>query len=206
MLYEKTELHEERLDTVLRVLVASGARSVLDLGCGSGGLLRRLAATPQFERIVGMDRCSQSLWHAEQQSREACLASALAAGRVSTTVGSYTDRRPELCGFDGCAMVETIEHVDPGMLGGVEQTVFGFYRPATLVMTTPNAEYNEVFGLAPGQFREPDHRFEWDRERFEAWTSGVAERHGYRVTFDGIGEYDLMLGQPTQMAVFTRNP
>jgi small RNA 2'-O-methyltransferase len=50
-----SELHEERLDTVVRYLLESGAARVLDLGCASGDLLLRLAGQPQFTRIVGID-------------------------------------------------------------------------------------------------------------------------------------------------------
>ena len=34
---------------------ASGAKRVLDLGCGEGKLLRELLKDKQFEEIVGMD-------------------------------------------------------------------------------------------------------------------------------------------------------
>lgn len=164
-------------------------------------LLQRLAREPQFEKIVGVDKCSQSLWEAQNGLREHLEAQ---PGRLTTVLGSYTDRDPELQGFDACAMVETIEHIDLGTLGGVEQTVFGYYRPKSLVMTTPNAEFNEIFGLGRNQVRVPDHRFEWDRAKFRTWATGVAERNGYRVSFSGIGEEDFLLGQPTQMALFTR--
>lgn len=57
---EINSLHDERLYTVLQTLVASGAKSVLDLGCGTGTLLRRLVRVPQFELVVGMDSCGAS--------------------------------------------------------------------------------------------------------------------------------------------------
>lgn len=201
MIHDKTELHEERLDVACRALIDSGARTVLDLGCGSGALLQRLVREPQFERIVGVDKCGTSLWQAQSALREQLEEQ---PGRLSIVLGSYTDREANLRGFDACAMVETIEHVDPGMLGSVEQTVVGYYRPKTLVMTTPNAEFNEIFGLARKELRTSDHRFEWNRAKFRDWATGVASRNGYRVRFSGIGEVDYLLGQPTQMALFTR--
>ncbi len=98
-----------------------------------------------------------------------------------------------------------IEHLDAERLPTLEKIVFGAARPATIVVTTPNADYNALFpNLASGAFRHPDHRFEWTRAQFEGWAVGVAEAHGYGVAFSGIGAVDETLGAPTQMAVFTK--
>src|SRR5262249_50567476 len=48
-------LNEQRLGAVAAVLSASGAKRVLDLGCGSGKLIRVLMAEPRYEEIVGVD-------------------------------------------------------------------------------------------------------------------------------------------------------
>ena len=102
------------------------------------------------------------------------------------------------------ALVEVIEHLDAERLPTLEKIVFGAARPKTVVVTTPNADYNALFpNLAAGAFRHPDHRFEWTRAQFEGWAKGVAEAHGYSVTFSGIGAHDEALGAPTQMAVFS---
>jgi hypothetical protein len=102
-------------------------------------------------------------------------------------------------------MVETIEHVAPARLSAVEQQVFRILRPCTVVVTTPNQEFNERFGMAPGQMREPGHHFEWSRQRLRAWAQGVAQRQGYGLDIVGIGEVDPHRGSPTQMAVFSRS-
>jgi small RNA 2'-O-methyltransferase len=192
-----TPLHDERLDAVVEALLASGARTVLDLGCGSGSLLRRLAAEPRFTRIVGVDTSAAALRVAEME---------LDTGdaRVSLRHGSFMEADPRLQGFDAAAMVETIEHVEPAQLSLVERAVFVLLRPRVVVMTTPNREYNVRYGLADGELRHPDHRFEWSRAKFASWASGVAERSGYRVTVRGVGPVDALLGSPTQMGVFVR--
>lgn len=198
---QMTALHEERLDTVLAMLTATGARSVLDLGCGSGSLLFRLAGEPQFERITGLEQSGVSL----RQARE-MLAGVTGADRVELILGSYLESANDnrLSGFDAAAMVETIEHVRPEQLSLAERVVFGQFRPGHLLMTTPNREYNPLFDLAPGEFREPDHKFEWGRSRFQQWARGVADRHGYGVRFGGIGSEHPELGRPTQTALFQR--
>ncbi|PXX93479.1 methyltransferase type 12 [Marinobacter vulgaris] len=198
---QMTSLHEERLDFVFRTIKATGARRVLDLGCGSGSLLYRLLADDQFDVVTGLEDSGVSL----QQAR-AILADYLDAksGRINLVRGSYAESNPVLAGYEAAAMVETIEHVRPEQLSRVERAVFGEYRPGSLFMTTPNREYNPLFDLAPGEFREEDHKFEWDRLKFQRWARGVAERNGYEVRFGGIGEFVPDVGHPTQTAFFTR--
>ncbi|MEX2476352.1 methyltransferase domain-containing protein [Marinobacter sp.] len=201
MMTQMTSLHEERLDFVCRTLKSTGAQRVLDLGCGSGSLLYRLLANEQFEEVVGLEDSGLSL----QQARS-ILAPYLdeTPPRVRLIRGSYAESNPALAGYQAAAMVETIEHVRPEQLSQVERAVFGEYRPGCLFMTTPNREYNPLFDLAPGEFREEDHKFEWDRLKFQRWARGVAERNGYEVRFGGIGEFVPDVGHPTQTAFFTR--
>ena len=83
--------------------------------------------------------------------------------------------------------------------------LFESARPATIALTTPNAEYNVKWPSLPaGLFRHKDHRFEWTRSQFHAWADDVATRFGYSVTFRPVGDEDTDVGSPTQMAVFVR--
>ena len=101
--------------------------------------------------------------------------------------------------------MEVVEHVDPDRLPALEDTVFAAARPAVVVVTTPNAEHNVRYdGLAAGELRHHDHRFEWTRAELRAWADAVAARHGYAVRFAPIGPDDPEVGPPTQLAVFTR--
>ena len=193
------DLHETRLQTVTARLLAAGARSVLDLGCGPGELLIRLASHCQFERIVGIDICAASVAEARQRLQMSAIGT---NRRVEVALASFTEPDPRLTGFDAAVMLETIEHIDPNRLSRVETAVFGCFRPATVLITTPNAEYNPIRGLGPDMFRHPDHRFEWDRARFRRWCRGVASRNDYQVWFADIGDCDEALGASTQMAVF----
>jgi 3' terminal RNA ribose 2'-O-methyltransferase Hen1 len=200
--HTSTPLHEERLDAVVKHLLDSGATTVLDLGCGSGALLRRLIAEEQFTRIIGVDTSAKALLQAERLLARVCD---MDGGRLSLQHRSFTAADARLEGFDAAAMVETIEHVAPAHLSRVERAVFAKLRPAVVVMTTPNREYNVLYGMAEGDFRHPDHQFEWDRPRFQSWATGVGERNGYRVAFEDVGPAHAWLGSPTQMGVFRLN-
>lgn len=193
-----TDLHELRLQIVIDYLHAIGARSVLDLGCGNGDLLVRMAAHRQFDHIVGMDIAADML--AEARGRLAGLDTPERI--IDVRHASFLHADMELSGFDVAVMLETIEHVDPGQLDKVERAVFAGHRPQFVIITTPNCEYNVVHGMPHWAVRHPDHRFEWDRARFRRWAIGVAARNGYRPSFVDIGPWHPDFGSSTQMALF----
>jgi 3' terminal RNA ribose 2'-O-methyltransferase Hen1 len=197
-------LNDRRLDAVVEVLKASGASRVVDLGCGEGKLLQRLLAERQFSEIVGMDVATRSLDTAEARLKLDRLPPGQRA-RMRLLHGSLVYRDARLQGFDAAAVMEVIEHLDPPRLRALERVVFAAVRPATVAVTTPNAEYNVRWPSLPaGQFRHADHRFEWTRPEFQAWAEGLAARTGYGVRFAPVGDDDTAVGPPTQMAVFTR--
>ncbi|MEM1128429.1 MAG: 3' terminal RNA ribose 2'-O-methyltransferase Hen1 [Bacteroidota bacterium] len=199
-------LHDQRLDAVLEVLVQTGATSVLDLGCGEGRLLHRLWSAPQFTRIVGVDVSHRALERAQARLRLDRQPEAQRR-RVELHHGSLVYRDRRLTGFDAAALVEVVEHLDPPRLAAFARSVFGEARPRTVVLTTPNREYNARFETLPaGQLRHRDHRFEWTRAEFEAWAHQVAEAYGYTVDIRPVGPEDPALGAPTQMGVFDRRP
>ncbi|MCY2965360.1 MAG: 3' terminal RNA ribose 2'-O-methyltransferase Hen1 [Planctomycetota bacterium] len=199
-------LNQRRHGTVLAALRASGAKSVLDLGCGEGKLLRELLADRRFERIVGVDVSIRSLEKAQQRLKLERLPESQ-VDRLKLLHGSLMYRDERFAGFDAAAVVEVIEHLDPPRLAAFERVVFEFARPQTVVLTTPNQEYNSLWETLPaGAFRHSDHRFEWSRAEFEAWGNRVATQHQYTVRFAPVGPEHESLGAPTQMATFERSP
>ena len=206
---ERINLNEQRLGTVLSVLKGAGARSVLDLGCGEGKLLKALldSRSPSghdFDRIAGSDVSMRSLEFAKDRLQLDRLPEALRR-RIELLQGSLTYRDARLSGFDAACLVEVIEHLDPVRLPALERVVFEFARPRVIVVTTPNREYNRLFPTLPaGKMRHRDHRFEWDRTEFRSWCSSVASRHGYRVRELPVGPEDPIHGPPTQMGIFER--
>jgi 3' terminal RNA ribose 2'-O-methyltransferase Hen1 len=195
-------LNEQRLEAVIAALKTCGAKRVLDLGCSTGNLLRRLLDEPQFSEIVGVDVAHQALEIAQRRLRLERLPPAQAA-RIKLMHGSLTYRDARLAGYDAAAVVEVIEHLDPPRLAAFERVLLEFARPKVAIVTSPNREYNVLFpSLAAGKLRHGDHRFEWTREEFRAWAARVSERFGYRLTLAPIGPEDPTHGPPTQMATF----
>ncbi|MFG2113613.1 3' terminal RNA ribose 2'-O-methyltransferase Hen1 [Streptomyces sp. NPDC048718] len=197
-------LAEQRRTAILGALRAADAARVLDLGCGQGQLVQALLKDARFAEVVGVDVSARALAAAARRLRLDRMGERQAA-RVTLLQGSltYTDKR--LTGYDAAVLSEVVEHVDPPRLPALAYAVFGSARPRTVVVTTPNAEYNVRWESLPaGHVRHFDHRFEWNREEFGAWVAGVADRYGYEAVLAPVGPDDPEVGPPTQMAVFTR--
>jgi len=188
---------------VIAALQASGAKRVIDLGCGEGRLLRELLKDKTFAEIVGMDVSHRALEIASQKLRLADLPT-MQKDRIRLIHGSLTYRDNRLAGYDAATVVEVIEHQDPPRLATFERVLFEFARPKTIIVTTPNADYNVKFPALPaGNMRHKDHRFEWSRAEFQSWANAISARFGYSVRFLSIGPDDAAVGSPTQMGIFT---
>ncbi len=200
---EQISLNRERLETVIASANSTGAGNVVDMGCGEGNLLRLLLKQKQFGKIIGLDVSIRALEIAARKLRLESLPDRQRR-RIELIHGSLTYRDKRLDGYDLATVIEVIEHLDPARLAAFERVLFEFARPKTVILTTPNREYNVVWeNLENGKLRHGDHRFEWTRSQFEQWATTVSEKYGYRVSFSPIGPQQENIGAPTQMGVFT---
>ncbi|GII62635.1 3' terminal RNA ribose 2'-O-methyltransferase Hen1 [Sphaerisporangium krabiense] len=200
---EARPLNLLRVDAVLAALAETGAGSVIDLGCGSGRLVGELLKNPALTRVTGADVSARALALAARRLRLDRMPEAR-RGRLTLFQGALTYTDARFAGYDAAVLMEVVEHVDPPRLPALERVVFGVARPRTVIVTTPNREYNARYEFLTGM-RHPDHRFEWTRAEFADWAGRVCAEHGYRVAYRPVGEEDPELGPPTQMGVFTRD-
>ena len=197
-------LGEQRLDAVLEAVRNVGAGMVVDLGCGEGRLLERLIVEPAVTSAVGVDASMGALKRAEKRLRLDQM-SERRRERVRLLQGALTYTDSRLRGCDVATVVEVVEHLDSERLDVFAEVVFGHISAASVVLTTPNREYNANFERLDARgLRHDDHRFEWTRGEFEAWARGISERFGYGVEISAVGPVDPVHGPPTQMAVFRR--
>lgn len=196
-----TPLHDMRLDAVVDVLQKHRVSSVLDLGCGDGALLVRLAAVEHLEKLTGIDLCEASLTRAQKRLAEIAVPSALS---VCVFQASFTSYDARLEGFEAAVLLETIEHIEPDHLSQIENALFVALRPPLVIITTPNKDYNALLGVPPDRLRHPDHRFEWGAQKFQSWCEGIAQRHEYAATFQPVGGCHPQFGGPTQMGIFKK--
>lgn len=198
-------LNTLRLSAVKDAVLASGASTVIDLGCGECRLTSLLLNEPQIKKVTACDVSTAVLEKAAKRLRldrmQPFRKNKLTLMQASLT---YKDKRFE--GFDCACVIEVIEHIEPMRIPAFERVLFEFAAPHTVILTTPNKEYNANYeAMQENTLRHGDHRFEWTREEFSTWTKHICERFGYHCEITGIGNYDEACGNPTQMGVFTKN-
>ncbi len=197
---KQKRLDTERLDTITQAVLDSGAKSVLDLGCGEGKYVARLLNEPQISHITAADVSVKALESAKNRIEKLTQRQ---KDRVEFIQASAICRDRRFDGHDCCLLIEVIEHIDEDRLSVMERVVFELTKPKTVIVTTPNAEYNANYEfLNEGELRHTDHRFEWNREKFRDWTEKICEKYGYKVRITGIGNENEIHGAPTQMGVF----
>ncbi len=201
----RTPLNAQRMETVKNAVLASGASSVIDLGCGECRLTSLLLNEQQIKKVTACDVSVSELEKAAQRLHldrmQPYRKNKLTLMQASLT---YRDKRFE--GYDCACVIEVIEHIEPMRIPAFERAVFEFAAPKTVILTTPNREYNANYEhMEENALRHGDHRFEWTREEFRAWTEHICEKFGYTCEISGIGDIDEKLGTPTQMGVFTKN-
>jgi len=199
----KLNLNAQRLGSVMAALKSCRARSVIDIGCGEGNLLSLLVRERQFERIAGADVSHLAIERAAEKLK-IDRASDTLQERVTLFQGSLTYKDSRFAGFDAACVIEVIEHLDIQRLTAFERVLFEYSKPGSVILTTPNREYNVKYeNVGENSLRHGDHRFEWTRAEFRKWAEGTAKKYGYSVRFSEIGDIDESLGAPTQMGVFT---
>jgi 3' terminal RNA ribose 2'-O-methyltransferase Hen1 len=197
-------LNEQRIKAVLAKISESNAESVIDLGCGEGKLIRDMIKDKSIKRIAGMDVSIRSLERAHKRVGMDRLPSRI-KDKISLFHGSLMYKDKRFNGFDAAVVMEVVEHLDPPRLEAFEKVLFQHAKPKTIIITTPNREYNAVWDNLPeGAMRHGDHRFEWTRGEFGEWAEYLSNQYDYTVAFYSIGLESSSHGSPTQMGVFKR--
>ena len=201
---KRISLNTRRLEAVRSAVIESGATSVIDLGCGECKLTSMLLEEKQIKRVGAADVAVRALEKAKQNLRYDRMPP-YKKEKLTLMQASLTYKDPRFSGYDAACLVEVLEHLDPMRIPAFERVVFEFAVPHTVIVTTPNKEYNTNYEwLSEGNLRHNDHRFEWSRDEFAKWTEHICQTFGYTVERSEIGDVDEEFGAPTQMGVFRK--
>ncbi|XP_054646388.1 small RNA 2'-O-methyltransferase [Dunckerocampus dactyliophorus] len=206
----RPSLHLQRHQFVVDFVKRNKPKQVVDLGCGECSLLQKLKFHSEIELLVGVDLNGAKL------SKKKHVLAPVSTDYLQPTFkqlcvqlyhGSVTQRDVRLRGFDLVTSIELIEHLPLDDLDQFSEVVFGYMAPQTVIISTPNSEFNLLFPGLSG-FRHGDHKFEWTRVEFQSWALKACSEYGFKVEFTGVGEpppgQEERFGFCTQIGVFHR--
>ncbi|RBW69664.1 3' terminal RNA ribose 2'-O-methyltransferase Hen1 [Bacillus taeanensis] len=190
--------YEKIIDTIQKI---EPRESVVDFGSGEGKLSARLGFISGVKEILAVEPSEIAAIRALKRFEKAKYQE----GFLSPTPmwGSLFYYDETFKNKDIIILCEVIEHIDEDRLPKIMDTIFSDYKPAVLIVTTPNKEYNAVYEMEEA-LRHNDHRFEWNREQFQTWCHDRSQHYPYELIFAGIGEEHEQYGCPTQMCTFIR--
>ena len=122
-------LADQRMGAVMAALRSSGAKRVLDLGCGEGRLLRELLKEKAFHGNCRAWMFRTALWKLLHRQLHLEDMPADAEGTYSADAWIADLPGQTAAGYDAAAVVEVIEHLDPPRLAAFERVLFEFARP-----------------------------------------------------------------------------
>ncbi|VDM61292.1 unnamed protein product [Angiostrongylus costaricensis] len=101
-----------------------------------------------------------------------------------------------------------VEHIPKADATRFVRSVLLNVQPELFIISTPNHDYNEAFGLPRGQFRHDDHKFEFSRQDFRLWLHGIisefASLYDYEIDYVGNVHNFTRLGGATQFGTIFR--
>ncbi|MCM3003628.1 3' terminal RNA ribose 2'-O-methyltransferase Hen1 [Priestia koreensis] len=195
-------LNEQRYEKIIQVIQSLEAHQhIVDFGSGEGKLSVQLGFVEGVKEILAVEPSQRSILQARHRFEKASAEEGFLLPTSITGSLFYYDER--FMKKDVMILCEVIEHIDEHRLPKVMDTILHHYQPRTLIVTTPNADYNSVYNLGK-DYRHDDHRFEWSRDEFTQWCDTQNHQNNYQLSFNGIGTKHEEYGTPTQMCIFTR--
>lgn len=169
----------------------SFSNHIVDVGCGEGRYVwyfnQRLLKGKQYYAIDIDEKCRNSV------SRKIRLNS-LTNVHVLESIDAFLALELPDEPFD-FILGEVIEHMSVEEATALVQKCRSFKNCNTVIVTTPNAEFNRFYFDGEEDMRHPDHKFEFTKDQFVAWVESISKE---ATTFD-IG--DKVNGIPVSLGV-----
>lgn len=159
--------HEQRIDAVEALL--DFKRSIIDFGCGNGDFVKRLnhRLEKSNKRYYAIDKDDEMLRIVKKRTKDT-------ENIIFGTTFPDLDKGDIIEDFD-VIMSEVIEHMKKDEATKIVKEILGKHHVQSLIITTPNKDFNTFFLFEDEEMRYEDHQFEMGKEEFIKWIGDVVD-------------------------------
>lgn len=178
----KKTLHKKLFEYTSNILMSltTPLRTIIDYGSGNASFSKYLRT-----QLKNSDAHPEATIYAVDAKGRASARSGLKEYQMNLMYPN-TKLLPTCEALDALVLMEVIEHFSPEKGRELLNTICGLLQPSMFVLTTPNYEYNALYGMEPGVYRHQGHVIEYTRESLTTEIIKHIESLGYSVTFEGI--------------------
>lgn len=159
----------QRINAVERLI--SFERDIVDLGCGEGNFVKHFLPKLKDHKYWAIDTNQEMLDIVAKRAR-----GAENLEMRTHWLGTQLDPVDIICS-------EVIEHMEKDEATKFIQETFlrGGDTIKSMVLTTPNKDFNQFYFFEDDEVRHEDHHFEMGMEEFKEWVAAVAHTRPYEI-------------------------
>jgi len=187
------DTHHQRLHNLLNKL--SFKNPIIDVGCNQGNnaipLAKRLKSFPYYAIDVDPIALAKLSHKCEEENIDNIT--------TFTSIGNLTESGiiDNQISYD-VLLTEVVEHMAVEEAQQLVNQILAQININSLIISTPNKNFNIYYGFDEERLRHPDHKWEMTREDFEQWIERIVAPN-YKKEFFGSG--CVVDGQPVTSVV-----
>lgn len=164
--------HEQRIDAVEGLL--DFKRSIIDFGCGNGDFVKRFnhRLAKMGKTYYAIDKDEDMLRIVKKRMKDA--ENVVFGTSFPSLNGDDGDDRNDVEDVD-VIMSEVIEHMKKEDATTIIKEILNRQNVKSLIITTPNKDFNQFFDFDEDEMRCEDHQFEMGKEEFTKWVREIVD-------------------------------
>lgn len=186
----RISIHKRRHETIVEYFADREIDSIVDLGCGDGDLIQKFT---ECEKRIAVDADGRRTRRAKKTEVK------LYTKNILLTAPDQTDLYPDLV-----LCSEVIEHMVTADRKELINQIVDYWQPAFIALTTPNREYNSIFGMPEGELRHWDHEIEYDPNDLNNEVITPLKKGGYLVEVLPVKTFEDSGIQPSFIVIGSR--
>ena len=173
-------------------------RDIVDLGCGEGKYAFYLAEKTKFD-VHAIDIDPERIEYIERKIKNTGTKNIITYDSIDTFLDSNNEPVDVLC----TEMIEHLESIDYAK--DFVAKILNNEYVQSLILTTPNKDFNQFYKISDDDSRHDDHKFELTESEYKDFCNDVMLKlsGNYELVYHNIGDSvnDIT---PTQLAYFKK--